>query len=184
MSIVAGLKYLHLAYFSRPEADRPLYRAIRRSGAKKLLALGIGDCHRVCRMIAAAANFGPALEIRFVGIDQFEGRPDEGPPGVSLKEAYLLLKATGASIQWLPGNPFTALARSANSLGPMDFIVIAADQDAPSLERAWFYVPRLLRASTRVFQEVTTAGEEATQLREMSMGDIETRVAGRTRRAA
>ena len=84
----------------------------------------------------------------------------------------------------LPGNPFTALARSANALGPMDVILIAADQDAPSLERAWFYVPRLLRASTRVFQEIAGEGDQATHLRELTMGDIETRVAGRTRRAA
>ena len=184
MSIIAGLKHLHLAYFSRPEADRPLYRAIRRCGAKKLLALGVGDCQRVIRMIAAAANFGPALEVRFVGIDLFEARPDDGSQGVSLKDAYRQLKSTGASIQLLPGNPFTALARSANALGPMDVILIAADQDAPSLERAWFYVPRLLRASTRVFQEIAGEGDQATHLRELTMGDIETRVAGRTRRAA
>lgn len=184
MSIVAGLKQLHLAYFSRPESDRPLYRAIRRTGAKKLLALGVGDCQRVCRMIAAAGNFGPAVEVRFIGIDLFEARPDDSSPGMSLKDAYRKLKATGASIQLLPGNPFTALARSANALGPMDIIVIAADQDASSLERAWFYVPRLLRASTRVFQEIAATANQATHFRELTMGEIETQVAGRGRRAA
>ncbi|MGE0537827.1 MAG: hypothetical protein AB7O68_22875 [Pirellulales bacterium] len=184
MSLVSGLKHLYYSYFSKPEQDRPLYRAIRRTRAKKLLELGVGNGSRASRLIATAANFGPAHDVRYVGVDLFETRPADAAEGIPLKEAYRRLKATGATVQLLPGNPFTALARSANALGAMDLIVIAADQDADSLERAWFYVPRLLGASTRVFREI--AGDEANpaQLRELKMADIETLVAGRGRRAA
>jgi hypothetical protein len=184
VSILSRFKHLYFSYCSNPEKDRPLYRAIRRTGAKKLLELGVGDCLRASRLIAAAANFGNAHEVRYVGVDLFEARPANVAPGVSLKEAYRRLKATRATVQLLPGNPFTALARSANALGPMDLIVIAADQDADSLERAWFYVPRLLGTSTRVFQEIVGDEANTIQLRELKMSDIETLVSGRARRAA
>ncbi|MBX9791425.1 MAG: hypothetical protein K2Y37_21090 [Pirellulales bacterium] len=183
MSIVSGLKHLYYSYCSKPETDRALYKAIRRTGAKRLLELGVGDCQRASRLIAAAAHFADARDVRYVGVDLFEARPAGVARGVSLKEAFRRLKATGAAVQLLPGNAFTALARSANALGPMDLIVISADQDADSLERAWFYVPRLLTTSTRVFRE-TVDGSGALEMRELRMSDIETLVSGRGRRAA
>ena len=45
------------------------------------------------------------------------------------------------------------LARTANGLGTIDLLVIGADQDADSLARAWFYVPRLLDDNSHVLLE-------------------------------
>ena len=49
-------------------------------------------------------------------------------------------------------SPYVEL-RAANSLGQFDLVVISARLDPRSLAPAWFYVPRLLHDSTRVFQE-------------------------------
>ncbi len=153
MSIISQLRSLYLCYFSKPFADRLVYRAIRRHDARKIVELGIGDGNRAIRMIDIARRTSKPSDVHYVGIDLFEGRPVSSGPGISLKAAHQLLRGTGARVQLVPGNPFDSLVRSANSLGKIDLLIVPAELDSPSFARVWFFVPRMLHERSLVFVE-------------------------------
>lgn len=152
MSQMSPLQYGYLAYFSRPAADRLLYRAVRRQGVRRIVEIGMGDGRRAVRMIRVAQGFSPGAEISYAGIDQFEARPAD-QPRISLKAAYTQLRRLTSAVKLAPGDPYTALARTANALGQADLVVIAADQDEEQLAQAWIFVPRLLHAETLIYRE-------------------------------
>jgi hypothetical protein len=156
------LRVFYLSFLSTPASDRPIYRAIRRQRVRKILELGVGTGQRAVRMIELAALSHPLSAIEFNGIDPFESRSAADGPGMSLKMAHRLLGRTGARIQLIPGNPSTALARSARFWGQFDLVVISARLDFRDLARAWFYVPRMLHDRTQVFQERLLPGGETT----------------------
>lgn len=163
------VKYLYLAWFSHPEPHRKLYRLVRRRRPARIVELGIGTADRALRMIAVAQRYAPGGKVSYVGIDLFEARP-AGVPGLSLKEAYRRLRPTGAGIRLLPGDPLTMLSATANSLPGIDLMLISADQDAASLAKAWFYVPRMLHAGSIVLREVVR--EDQLQYEAISQADI------------
>lgn len=140
----------YLAYLSRPTADRVVYRAIRRAGVTRILELGMHDALRTRRMLDLVRRLRGSEGLCYTGIDLFESSPD-GRARLPLKSAHCLLQAVGGRIRLVPGDPFSALSRAANSIGPCDLIVVSADQRGESLDRAWFYVPRLLHAATLVY---------------------------------
>ena len=101
-----------------------------------------------------------------------------------LKVAHKRLKATGANVRVIPGDPLSALARTANGLQGTDLLVIAADQDTQSLTNAWFYVPRMLHDKSLVLIEDTSGHQP--RFRTLTCTDVETLAKGSasTRRAA
>lgn len=153
MSIINNLRLFYLSYLSKPAADRPLYRAIRRYGARKIVELGVADCRRALRLIEIAKQASPDEEIHYVGMDRFEGRSESEGQGIALKAAHQLLRATGERIQLVPGKPSESLIRLANSLGKVDLLILPADLETPAMARAWFFVPRMLHDGTLVFLE-------------------------------
>jgi predicted O-methyltransferase YrrM len=156
------LKYLYLAYFSQPAVDRVLYRTIRRHKVRRILEIGVGDGARAQRMIALALRHRPAEPVEYTGIDLFEARRNQDGAGVSLKLAHRMLSQTDARIRLVPGDAFSALSRTANTLAnTTDLIVISADQDAESLAKAWFYVPRMLHTQSLVYREEVTESRTA-----------------------
>ena len=112
MSQWSHLKYACLAYLSQPSADRIIYRAIRRHQVHSIVELGVGDARRAQRMIRVAKQFSPAETIRYTGIDLFETRP-VGQPQIKLKVAYMEFKRLTPCVQLAPGDPYLALARTA-----------------------------------------------------------------------
>ena len=112
-------------------------------------------------------------QFRYTGIDLFESRGADASVGLSLIEAHRMLKATGPNVQLVPGDPFSALARIANSLGRADLVVISADQDESSLRRAWFYIPRILHAGSVVFIEQPSEGDTDGILRQIARDEVE-----------
>ncbi len=78
MSLFARLRLSYFCYFSKPAHDRPLYRAIRRRHARKIVELEIGDGRRALRMIQIAKLTGPGKDVHYVGIDPFEDRCGAG----------------------------------------------------------------------------------------------------------
>jgi hypothetical protein len=146
-------KVCYLCYLSKPAGERILYRIIQKHRVHSILEMGIGTAQRAIHMIEMAQNGSPEETISYVGIDLFESRQASDGPGVSLKKAHQILGATGARIQLMPGDPFSALARSANGMMGTDLVVISARQDRRSLERAWFYLPRIVHAGSHVFRE-------------------------------
>jgi hypothetical protein len=119
-----------------------------------VLEIGVGSAQRGLRMLELASHHHPKEDLLYVGIDLFEARP-ASCPGLSLKEAHRQFKAQHVKAQLIPGDPYSALMRSANGLPNLDLVVISADLNAASLAQAWFYLPRMLHAQSLVFQEQT-----------------------------
>jgi hypothetical protein len=157
MSPVRALRYLYLAYLSKPRHDQLLYRYARRHRVQRILELGLGTAERACRLIEIAAR-ASGQRVSYTGIDLFELRGEESK-GVSLKLAHRRLAATGARVRLVPGDPHAALAAVANGLVGTELVIVSADQDRQALERAWFYLPRALSPTAAVFvEEPTSAG--------------------------
>jgi hypothetical protein len=179
------LKYLHLAYLSKPISDRIIYRGICKRKVHKILEIGIGTADRAQRMIGVAQRNTSGEPCRYVAVDPFEARRPQDGPGLSLKEAHRLLKATGAQVQLIPGEPAAALARAANALANMDLVVISSDYDLQALAEAWFYLPRMLHAGSQVYLESRPAPAAERTLTLLSPAEIEARASvNRRRRAA
>lgn len=158
MSLLSVFNTAYLTLLSKPSHERLLYRLIRAHRPSSIVELGVGRAVRSQRMLQLANYYSPGEKIRFAGIDLFEGR-DDPSSGMPLKEAHRLLKASGARVQLVPGDPLSALSRSANSLQGTDLLVIGGDQDERSLEQAWFYVPRMLQDDSIVVIEDLTGSQ-------------------------
>lgn len=170
MNHISFLKFAYLTLLSKPSHERALYQAIRRSTPLSIVEVGVGLAVRSTRMIAVAQRYRPEGSIRYVGIDLFEARTEYGT-GLPLKEAHKRLKATGANVRVVPGDPLSALARTANGLQSTDLLVIAADQDTQSLTNAWFYVPRMLHDKSLVLIEDTSGTKP--RFRSLSCDQVE-----------
>ncbi len=182
MLAASRLHYLYLAYFSKPQSDRLLYRTIRRLHCHRFLEIGVGRGVRAQRLLNLATRYHAKDQVRYVGIDLFEARTLPAS-GLSLKDAHRSFKTLGISAQLVPGDPFSAMARAANALRDIDLVVISADQDAESLGRAWFYLPRVLHATSVVFLE--QANPDATlSLLALDRSEVEARARKPQRRAA
>jgi hypothetical protein len=153
VSFLSKLRLLYLVHLSKPQSDRPLHQAIRRHKMRKIVELGLNDCRRAQRMIETARLASPQDEIHYVGMDLFEGRSAADGPGLSLKAAHQSLRGQGARVQLVPGDPADSLARTANSLGKIDLLIVPAELDSLSSRRAWYFVPRMLHERSIVFVE-------------------------------
>ncbi|MFM1904135.1 MAG: hypothetical protein RLZZ440_2035 [Planctomycetota bacterium] len=140
-----------LARLSRPAADRVIHRHVLARAPRRILELGLGTLLRTERMLQAAARVG-GPDVRYVGLDRFEGRGPGDPPGVSLKQAHQRLHPLGR-VQLVPGNVDTSLARLCNQLGQFELVVVSSDNDERHLERAWFFLQRMLAPDATVFFE-------------------------------
>jgi hypothetical protein len=171
VSLVGFIKYVQLAYFAKPAAERCLYRAARRHRVAKILEIGVGDVRRAARLVQLASHIvSDDATICYTGIDLFEASPNRAK--LPLKTAHQRLVGTGAKIKLIPGTPFDALAQTANSHLQTDMVIIAADVDQQSLGRAWFYIPRMLHDNTVVFHERTDAKTGETSYQRLSPVDI------------
>lgn len=184
MAVTTHVRLFYLFHLSKPASDRPLYQAIHRNQARTIVELGIGDGQRALRMIEVASQHAPAAEIRYTGVDPFELRPAKDLSRLPLKTAYQVLRATGAKVRLLPGDPALALIRMVNELEAADLLLVSAEVCRSSMEKLWFYLPRILHAKTQVFLE--EGSQDAAQMRVLSAAEIRRRAQHATplRRAA
>jgi hypothetical protein len=112
----------------------------------------------------------------YTGIDLFEARPPQNP-GLTLKQAYKELRAEHVQLRLVPGDPLSAIGRMANQLGPIDLVVIAADQDPTTLGEAWRYFPRFLHDQTVVLQEQPTGKGTDTKFTLVATDELHRRAA-------
>jgi len=179
------VRCFYLAYLSRPAHDRPIYQLIRRHRLRRIVEIGVGLAQRSARMIeVSAATAGPESVV-FSGVDLFELRTPQAGPGLSLKQTHRRLAATGAKIRLLPGDAYGALSRAVNMLGTADLVVISADQDRPSLGRAWYFIERLLQDHSQVVVQQEGSNGEGGAFRMVPHGEIrQLAAAGSERRRA
>jgi hypothetical protein len=151
---------------------------------QRIVELGLGQGERALRLIDVAASYMLRAEIQYIGIDPFEDRLTADKPGLTLISAHRLLKASGARIKLIPGNPWEALIRSANHLGTVDMLILSAlDQQSGEFPQFWFYVPRLLHEKSVIFQEVA-ARDGKTTLQEINRREVLAWAAAPQRRKA
>ncbi len=170
--IVNYFRSAYLCYFSQPATQRWLLRAIRKHRCRRIVELGMGTGVRACLMVEQA-RLAARQPPHYTGVDLFESRPASTCAGLSLREAHRRLKATGAHVKFIPGDPLAALSRAANDLVGTDLLVISADQDAQSLEAAWYYVPRLLHDRSLVVIEAAGEATGQTILRPLDRAEID-----------
>ena len=141
VSKLSGLRYLHMCWLAKPAADRVVYKTIKKRRIKSIVEIGLGDGTRCEKMIRAAQTFSEG-EIRYTGIDLFESREGD-QERFSLLEMHKRLKKTGAKVKLIPGNAESSTARVANSLAGTDLFLLTLDEDLDSLNRFWFFFPRM-----------------------------------------
>ena len=185
MSQLGTLKYTYLAYLSQPATDRVLYRSIEKRPIRSILEIGVGNGVRAERLLAVAARTESEAELRYTGIDLFEDRP-AGTEHIALKQAYQQLRQKHVKIQLVPGDPFSALARISNYVSGIDLVVVAGDQDAESMTRAWIFVPRMIHAETLVFAQAADARGKLADFVQLTRQQLEelAGLRGRRRRMA
>ncbi len=184
MPLLGQLRLYHLSYFSKPAADRPIYRAIRRLRARKIVELGIGDGRRALRMIAAARLASPGRIVQYVGLDQFEDSAEATAGRLTLKEAHRMFAGAGCLVRLVPGEPAHSLVRVANSLGKVDLLLLSGGLGSASYGRFWFFVPRMLHQRSVVFVERDQSAARAGLEIISQQAIAELAAAGSARRAA
>lgn len=172
MNAFKFFRHTYLCYFSQPVADRALYRLLRKTPVTTMVEIGLGQLVRTRRMLELALEKTPLEQLKYAGIDLFESRTD-GKASVALKEAHKELKPFCGKLQLIPGDPFSALARSANALTKTDLVVISQDADAESLVKAWFYLPRMLHDRSQVFVEQPASKPGQTSFRLVPRLEVE-----------
>ena len=176
-------KTLYLKLLSQPVQDRQVYRQIEKLQAKSVVELGVGTCQRSQRIIASQLRYHSLSEIRYTGIDLFEARQTD-EQRLTLKQAHRLLAESGAKVRLIPGDPYSALARSANALTGTDLIVIDASQATAELAPTWFYIPRMLHDRSVVLLAIATDEGRFRRVAPAEVADLAQAAAQAKKRAA
>jgi predicted O-methyltransferase YrrM len=161
-----------LLYFSQPAPDRFLYKAVKGKSIRSVVEIGIGSGLRTQRMLDVLTWRRENLPLRYTGIDLFEARVQH-QAGLTLKAAFHNLRRPGVQLKLVPGDPYDALVRAANGLGGTDLLIISADQDRFSLQRAWTYMPRMLHTDSLIFQEDGDSITGKTSYRRLTLLDVQ-----------
>jgi hypothetical protein len=128
-------------------------------------------------MIEVAGMQTPINEVHYTGVDEFESRPLGAGPQLTLKNAYRILRETGARVRLLPGDPHNALFQAANDLGKIDLVFVSSQVNQESMARTWFFFPRMLHADSRVFLEQRASSGSEPTVRLLTSAEV-TRLAG------
>ena len=167
MSFGRWFRKLYLLYLSQPAGERALFRHLLGRPVRSVVEVGVRLETRTERLLEIAGWSGG--ELRYTGIDLFEARP-EGQEKITLKAAFAKLRRPTVHVQLVPGDPYSALVRVANSLAGTDVVIVSADVDQESLERAWVWVPRMLKPGSAVLLEEAT--EAARTWRVMPQAEV------------
>lgn len=126
------------------------------------------------RLIELARYANPGYPITYTAVDPFESRQPEDGPGLPLREAYRLLRATGARIHLVPGDPLEVFSSKANHLGAADLVLIGWPMDRSLLPRASHYLARLIHQESLVVLEERAQGAAEARLTVLSPERIRT----------
>lgn len=181
MSVGSLIRSSYLLYLSQPAADRVLFKGMKGRPIRSIVEIGVGLGGRTERLFEVAAWRPDCLPLKYCGIDLFDSRP-ANQPRLTLKRAHHDLRATGAKIRLVPGDPADALHRCANALTGTDLLIVSAHQDAASLARAWRYIPRMLHPQSLVFVQDASGGTGKEFWRQVRHDEIE-RLAAEARKA-
>jgi hypothetical protein len=183
LAVSDHLRLFHLFHFSKPASDRAIYQTIHKRRVQRIVEVGIGTGQRATRLIEVAALHLPVEQISYTGIDPFESRSLAEGTGTSLKEAYRILRATGAKIRLVPGDPLSIFSATANDLGVADLVLLAWPIERSFFPRACYYLRRMLHDGSLVLFEDQRQTEPAKRVKVLSLDRIRESAVG-FRRAA
>lgn len=126
MAAAKWFRYTRLAHFSRPKANRQLFRLVKRDQICRIVEIGISDLSRAVALIEVAQRFAGDKKVWYTGIDLFDARESSAAP-LPMKQTYRLLRATEANVRLVPCAPATSLAAAANAHQNTDLILIGPD---------------------------------------------------------
>ena len=180
MALPGWFGSLWLTRFSRPAGERTLWRHVLKQPPQRILEIGMGTLARTERLLQLAGGMSSGQPVQLVGIDRFESRTPADPPGVTLKEAHKRL-TTLAKVQLVPGTADSALARVGNHIGVFDLVLVSADEDQRHLEKAWFFIQRVVRPESTILVEPAPKAAwrplEAERLKQLAARPLERRAA-------
>jgi hypothetical protein len=174
LAATTRLKLFYLFHFSKPAWNRAVYQAVSRRRIRRIVELGIGTGQRGVRLIEVAARHSPTDQIVYTGIDRFEDRGPGDGPGTSLKDAYRKLRATGARINLLPGDPTAVFSAAANNLSTADLVLISWPLPRGLLPRACYYLRRILHDGSLVLVEEQSQHEATKRVKVLPLDRIRT----------
>lgn len=159
--------------------ERPLFKLLGGKTVRRVVEIGLGDGQRSAAMIRRLLRYQSADQVRYTGIDLFEGRADQ--PVLSLKEAHRMLGALCNGVRLIPGDAAGALRRHANELRGTDLVIVRDGQNGGSLDSAWHFLPRMLHNQSQVWIEQADGSFET-----LSPAEVRAKMAARraARRAA
>ena len=172
MAVSTRLRLFYLFHFSKPASNRAVYQAVYRRRIRRIVELGVGTGQRALRLIEVAAGHSPSDQVVYTGVDPFEGRSAEDVPGMTLKDAYRTLRATGARVNLLPGDPAAVFSAAANNLGTADLVLIAWPMPRSMLPRASYYLRRMLHDGSLVLLEEPSQHEDAKRVKVLPLDRI------------
>ena len=147
---ISWLKYLQVAFLSKPSANRTLYRVIARHRPRSIVELGLGLGERSATMIQLAQRYQSAADFQYSGLDLFEAR-DHRSPGITLKRAHRMLGSLATKVQLFPGDFCVSLAQKGNLLANADLFVVDMLHSPETLKRLWKPLARLIHDDSLVY---------------------------------
>ena len=182
MAAIGLLGYARLAFLSQPKHERQLYKHIRKLRVQRIVEVGIGSSARAVDLVSTAQRYTQATAVSYTGLDWFEER-EAGSEPLPLIHAHRQLQLTGARVRLVPGFPPATLPQLANSLQRTDLILISRQVNDSSLERTWFYLPRMCHHQTLVLREVAMDDGEL-HFKQITLAELDQRAADRDSRHA
>lgn len=157
MKPVSTLRYLQWVMFSKPVADRGVYRLIKRNKVRSIVEIGLEDGQRCQRMIQLAQKFGAGSSVKYTGVDLFDGRGEDKRP-LKLIEVHKRLSALGVKPQLVPGDLAYAIRKISNSHTRTDLVILSAGFDTVAMDAHWSFIPRMLHAGSSFLIQNKPAG--------------------------
>ncbi len=157
MKKLSKLRLWSLCLFSKPAEDRVLYKRAIKDKPQSIVEIGMASLARTQTLIQIAQQ-STANEVRYQGIDLFEGR-EKPIAGLTLRDAHRLLSTTGAKVRVLPGECQTTITRQANQIGAVDFLVVTNPTTSSEFENCWFFLPRMLTENGKLYLRHLGSGE-------------------------
>ena len=159
---ISWLKYLQIAFLSKPAENRVLYRIIVKHRPRSIVELGLGLGERSAAMIQLAQRYQDAAGFQYSGLDLFEGR-DHRAPGITLKRAHRMLGSLSAKVQLFPGDLCSSLSQKGNLLANADLFVVDMLDSPETLQRLWKPLARLVDDDSLVYVRQRQAGSQQVQ---------------------
>ncbi len=172
MAAIGPLKYAYLAYFSKPQPERQIYRQLKKLEARRIVEVGIGSIERAVQIVSVAQRFSAGNSITYTGFDWFEERA-AGQAPLPLIHAHRQMQLCNAKARLVPGFPPATLPQIANSLQRTDLMLISHLVDDASLERTWFYMPRMCHPGTLILRERKDSTTDVVGFERLTLDDLQ-----------